>query len=124
MIFGTLKLRGNSLKTRNDVYVLDGISVVSTRRPFFSTGISLAGLLTLFGIGTVDLLYAGELILLVSLAVTSLTFGLIIGQLRLVSRDLRNSPIADAVYGTYGHLSRERLKIAAAVQQARKGNAS
>ena len=121
MVFGTLKLTRNTLTTHNDVYVLDSISVVSIRRPFFSTGMLLAGLLTLFGIGTFDLLYVGELILLASLAVASLTFGLTIGQLHLVSRDLRNSPIAEAVYGTYGHLTRERLKIAEAVQQARKG---
>ncbi|MEM9699409.1 MAG: hypothetical protein AAF943_11525 [Pseudomonadota bacterium] len=121
MVFGTLELRGNSLKTHNDVYVLDGISLVSTRRPFLSSGLSFAGLLTLFGAGTIDLLYAGELLLIIGLVAVSAAIGLCIGQLRLVSRDLRGSPMGDAVYGTYGHLKGERLRIADAVQRARGG---
>lgn len=121
MVFGKLHLTADTLTTHNDSYVLSGLSAVSTRRPFLSSAIAMAALLILLGLGTIDILYAGEMLLIAASAGLFLGLGLTIGQLRLVSRDLRGSPIADAVYGTYGHLTRERLKIAVAVQASNRG---
>lgn len=120
MVFGTLELSSTSLTTHNDVYVLDGIRLVSTRRPLLSSCMTFAGLLAIFGLGTFDLLFTGELLLLLCLITSSVALGLNLGQLRLVSRDLRGSPMADAVYGTYGHLKHERLRIADAMRRARQ----
>ena len=47
-----------------------------------------------------------------------------IGQLRLVSRDLRGSPMADAVYGTYPDLNRRRREIADAIGRTKSRGAS
>ena len=59
-----------------------------------------------------------------ALAAVSLVLGLKIGQLRLISRDLAGANATDAVYGTYGHLNRERRKIAAAVERVKSGGVS
>lgn len=124
MIIGKLEIGDTALHTHNDSYVLGGISAVSTRRPFLTTGFMIGGLCTVMGLGFYDILFPGELLALASIAVTSILVGAAIGQLRLVSRDLRGSPIADAVYGTYSELNRKRREIAAAVERANAGVAS
>lgn len=124
MIFGKLSLGANALHTHNDSYVLQSVSAVSTRRPFLSSAVAVSAFLTLFGVGFVDILYGEELLALAIFVSVALTLGLTIGQLRLVSRDLRGSPIADAVYGTYGHLNRLRPQIADAVERAKAGDVS
>lgn len=114
----------NVLHAHNDTYVLDSISAVSTRRPFLSAGLMIAALITGFCLAFVDILYVGELAALASISLLSAIGGLTIGQLHLTSRDLQGSPIADSVYGTYGHLNRLRPQIADAVERAKTGGAS
>ena len=121
MIFGTLRLDGTALHTHNHSYMLEGIKAVSTRRPFLSSGVLVAGHASLFAIGFIDILYVQEIAALVAAAGMSLTFGLCTGQLRLISRDLSGAQATDAVYGTYRHLNRERLAIAAAVERVKSG---
>ena len=60
----------------------------------------------------------------VSVAFAAMGFGLNLAQLRLLSRDLGVNEAPDAVYGTYAHLKRERLKISSAVAEAKSGGAS
>lgn len=120
MILGKLALGANALHTHNDSYVLQSVSAVSTRRPFLASAVVVSIFLTLFGVGFADILFAGELLALAIFVGVALT----LGQLRLVSRDLRGSPIADAVYGTYRHLNRLRPQIADAVERAKAGGAS
>lgn len=124
MIFGKLHLGATALHTHNDSYVLQGISAISTRRPLLSTGLMIGALSATFTISFMDILFPTEIAVLAATALLSMVGGLFIGQLRLVSRDLRGSPIADAVYGTYAHLNRLRPQIAEAVERAQTGGAS
>lgn len=124
MILGRLSLGEKALQTHNDSYVLDSISAVSTRRPFLSIGLIISGLLGTFTLSFLDLLYLHEIGGLALAAILVLVGGLSVGQLRLVSRDLRGSPIADAIYGSYRHLNRLRPEIADAVERAKTGGVS
>lgn len=124
MIFGKLIIKDAVLHTHRDSFILEGIKKVSIHRPFLSTGVMIASLAGLFAVGFEDILYPGELALIVSVAGAAMSFGLNLAQLRLISRDLGVSEAPDAVYGTYAHLKRERLKVSAAVAQAKSGGAS
>ena len=115
MIFGKLEI-GKTLETHRGSYVLAGISAISTHRPFFSTGLVVGGFR--------DILWPGELLALSCITVASVAAGMSIGQLRLVSRDLRGSPMADAVYGTYPDLNRRRREIADAIGRTKSRGAS
>lgn len=124
MIFGKLILTETVLHTHRDSYILEGIKKVSISRPFLSSGAMIAGLAATFGVGFADILYSGELMALGAVSLSSSVFGLSIAQLRLISRDLNGAQAADAVYGTYRHLNRERPIISAAVDRAKAGGAS
>ena len=124
MIFGKLIIKDAVLHTHRDSFILEGIKKVSIHRPFLSTGVMVASLAGLFAVGFSDILYPGELVLLALVAVMAMLFGLNLARLRLISRDLGVSEAPDAVYGTYAHLKRERLKISSAVAQAKSGGAS
>lgn len=124
MILGKLRLGETALHTHNDSYVLQGISAVSTRRPFLATGVMIGALTSTFTTSFLDILYPTEITVFAATALLSVVGGLTIGQLCLVSRDLRGSPIADAVFGTYGHLNRLRPQMADAVERAKAGGAS
>ncbi|MEZ5887518.1 MAG: hypothetical protein R3D56_11660 [Paracoccaceae bacterium] len=124
MIFGKLIIKDAVLHTHRDSFILEGIKKVSIHRPFLSTGVMVASLTGLFVVGFADILYPGELLLLGSVASLSMVLGLSLAQLRLISRDLGMNEASDALYGTYAHLNRERLKISAAVDQVKSGGAS
>lgn len=124
MIFGKLIINDGVLHTHRDSFILEGIKKVSIHRPFLSTGVMVASLAGLFAVGFADILYPSELALIVSVASAAMLFGLSLAQLRLISRDLGVSEAPDAVYGTYAHLKRERLKISSAVAEAKSGGAS
>ncbi|MEO0486241.1 MAG: hypothetical protein AAF092_10050 [Pseudomonadota bacterium] len=122
MIFGKLILHPTRLQTSNDHYQLHGIRVVSVRRPFLSAGLLVGALLTGFALSFWDLLYDGERISLCIFIALAVLGGWCIGQLRLVSRELVNSPLGEAVYGTYRHLRRESTRIALAADAARSSS--
>jgi hypothetical protein len=124
MIFGQLIIKDAVLHTHRDSFILEGIKKVSIYRPFLSSGMMFASLAGLFAVGFADILYPGELVLLGSVASAGMGFGLNLAQLRLISRDLGVSEAPDAVYGTYAHLKRERLRISSAVAEAKSGGAS
>lgn len=124
MIFGKLELHDTTLETKNDDYVLASITAVSTRRPFLSAGLLIGALTGTFTGAFFDILHIEEIAALCAVTTMSLTGGWSIGKLQLVSRDLRGTPIADAVYGTYRDLSRWRPKITAAIARANSGGAS
>lgn len=119
MTFGKLILHETQLETSNDFYQLSAIRVVSVRRPFLTAGLMIGGLLSSFAASFWDLLYDGERWLLLALIAASRLGGWTTGQLRLVSRELVGSPLAEAIYGTYRHLRRESGRIAKAAEAAR-----
>ena len=115
MIFGNFQLTDNAIHTHNDSYVLTNITTVSARRPFLGASMLLASLITLFGLAFLDLLYLSELLVLASLIGGLLVAGFSLGQLQLLSRDLKGSELATAIWGTYQHLNSIRREIADAV---------
>jgi hypothetical protein len=124
MLARYLEIKGGALHTSIDSYLLNQITAVSARRPFWASGILIGGLSAAFAGGFWDILTTPERIASLVVTATSIWGGLTIGQLQLVSRDLRGSPMAEAVYGTYRDLNRKRREIAEAVQAVQRGDAS
>jgi len=123
MIFGKFEI-GDTLETNNDNYIITSITAISTRRPFLSAGLMAGGLCALFGFGFWGILWPAERLALACIAVICSTLGIGIGRLSLASRDLRGTPIADAVYGTYGHLNQKRRELAKAIHRINAGGGS
>lgn len=114
MIFGSLDIDDQAVQTHRDSYLIAGLSVISVRRPFLPVCLVIAAGTGGFGIGYFDLLWPLERLGIVATFATALMFGWKLGQLQLLSRDLRGSELAGAIYGTYGHLNRFRQEIVAA----------
>jgi len=117
MIFGDFHLSDNAIHTHNDSYVLSNITTVSARRPFLGASFMLSMLIMLFALSFIDLLFVHELVIIASSILTLLFLGFWLGQLQLLSRDLRGSELGTAVWGSYEHLNRIRREIADAVNQ-------
>lgn len=115
MIFGTVEVTATSVDTHRDSYLLEQLTVVSVRRPAWTAGLLASGSLAAFWIGCFDLLYPGEIAVLGTLSAVALLTGWHLGQLKLLSRDLRGSELSGAIFGQYADLNRLRRKIAAAV---------
>lgn len=73
----------------------------------------IGGGLSGFSLAFNDLLYPGEMIFLIATGLIVLLGGFLLGQLKLLSRDLRGSELVDVVWGFYPHLNRIRHEIAA-----------
>jgi hypothetical protein len=113
-----------AVNTHRDSYLLDSITVASVRRPFFigglMSGIGLTGFTLSFG----DLLYAHEIVLTLLIATGCIVVAWQVGQLKLLSRDLRGSELADVIWGRYASLNAVRLSIARAMSARRAGGRS
>lgn len=121
MIFGACQVTGRAVETHRDSYLLDHLTVISVRRPFMPTATLMALGGTAFTVSFADLLYAHEIGVLVGGIVGILTLGNRLGQIQLLSRDLRGSELSSMIWGTYGHLNRVRRDIGLALQDSRKG---
>lgn len=104
-----------TLHTHRDSYRLEGLSVVSVRRPFQPAGIAGALLAGGFGWQFADLLYPVEWLTLLVVAVTAPTAGFQIGRLSLLSRDLRGSELSGVLWGRAAALQSARRAIIAAL---------
>lgn len=104
-----------TLHTHRDSYRLDGLTVVSVRRPFQPAGMVVAALAGAFSIQFHELLYPAELLTALGVATASLILGLQIGRLSLLSRDLRGSPLGGVVWGRAASLHSIRHRIIAAL---------
>ncbi|MCR9089223.1 MAG: hypothetical protein NXH97_21070 [Rhodobacteraceae bacterium] len=116
MTLGSISVTDRAVETHRDSYVLDRITVVSVRRPFFVPGLLFAAGIAGFTIAFVDLLYPGEILGFAGVTLACLIVGRVTGQLQLLSRDLRGSELSMAMLGTYGHLNRIRRQITAAMR--------
>lgn len=121
MIFGSVRVAGKSVETHRDSYLLSHLSVISVRRPLLPGGILFAGGGGAFALAFGDLLYPGEIAALAGCSLGALLGGLLIGQIQLLSRDLRGSELSCMIWGTYGHLNRIRREIGSALQDAVRG---
>ena len=75
----------------------------------------MAALIIGFGASFFDLLYPGERAIIGVCAGACLFVGFWLGQLQLLSRDLRGSELGSAAWGSYRELTRVRREIAEAV---------
>lgn len=104
-----------TLHTHRDSYRLDGLSVVSVRRPLLPGGIATALVAAGFVLRFGDLLHAGEIGTTLLVGLAALVLGTQAGRLSLLSRDLRGSPLAGVVWGRAASLQRARRDIVAAI---------
>lgn len=118
MIFGKIDITPRAVETHRDSYRLEHLTVASARRGFLPFGMMITIGGSAFGWQFFDLLYPGERIGLGVCVVLSALVGIFLGQLQLLSRDLRGSELRGAVFGTYGHLNRVRREIMAAMHDA------
>ncbi len=115
MIFGSITLENNAVVTHRDSYMLANLSVVSVRRPYLAGAALLSGGFSGFGLAFADLLYTSEITIIVAVSLAALLAGSQIGQLKLLSRDLKGSELSDAIYGQYGQLNKIRRDIGRAI---------
>ena len=124
MRFGQIEIEDGAVHTHNDSYALSTITVVSARRPFLGAGFMIALGICGFTASFHDLLFIGEIVTSVAVAVACGWIGLCLGQLQLLSRDLRGSELSGAVWGRYRRLNNERRKIAKAARAVQTGDLS
>ena len=119
MIFGSISVDRDGVTTHKDSYVLDHLTVVSVRRPLLGPGLMIGGGFLAFCNAFGDLLYAEEILIFLGAGAVALFAGLWLGQLKLLSRDLRGSELSGAIWGSYRRLNRERRKIVMALRDRR-----
>lgn len=115
MVFGRVHITHSSVDTHRDSYLLEQLTVVSVRRPLLGIGLTTGCSLATFTSGFIDLLYPNEIVVLGGLAIAALAAAVQLGQLKLLSRDLRGSELSGVIFGTYRHLNRLRVQIAQAM---------
>lgn len=121
MILGSVTVNKNAVVTHRDSYLLTNLSVVSVRRPFLAGAILLGGTFLGFGIAFGDLLYNHEIATISAVSITAILVGSQVGQLSLLSRDLRGSELSGAVWGRYSSLQIIRGEIVTALHAANEG---
>ena len=104
MFFDTAKIQGNMLGTHRSIFLLDRITAADVSRPLLSMAAIPAVGAFAFTLGFADILYVGEIFIILGSAIAWLIVGANIGQLKLVSSDLRGSEVSGAVWGSYRHL--------------------
>lgn len=118
MILGSVKVNKNAVVTHRDSYILANLSVVSVRRPFLAGAMLLGGAFVGFGMAFGDLLYNHEIATITITSITAILVGSQVGQLSLLSRDLRGSELSGAVWGRYSSLQTIRTDIVTALHAA------
>ena len=115
-IIGFVEITENAVVTHRDSYFFRNLSVVSVRRPFFAPAVLLSGPLALFVIGFGDLLYGREIAAIVIAILLMVLVGAKLGQLQLLSRDLKNTDLSGAVWGEHSTLQVARAEVVHALQ--------
>lgn len=124
MIFGSVNVTPHAVETHRDSYRLEDLSVISTRRP-------LLGAASLFALGFggftaafADLLFDHEITAIIGTCAAVLLVAVWLGQLKLLSRDLRGSELSGVIWGSYRHLNRLRRDIGEALRDNERGASS
>jgi hypothetical protein len=123
MIVGNITVNDKAVVTHRDSYLLDTLSVVSVRRPFFAPGVASGLVCGGFAVMFADLLYTGEILGTFLVAFAAPAVAAQIGQLKLLSRDLRGSELSGVVWGRYATLNQVRCDIVAALFLRNQGTA-
>ncbi|MCP4195974.1 MAG: hypothetical protein GY762_02395 [Proteobacteria bacterium] len=122
MIFGFIRVNKNAVETHRDSYRLANLSVVSVRRPYLAGAMLLGSAFTGFGFAFGDLLYTGEIISITGLSLAAIIAGSQVGQLSLLSRDLKGTELSGAVWGRHSSLQLARRKIVEALHETSMEN--
>jgi len=120
MIFGRCDITRDVVETHNDSYMLASITTVSARRPFLGASVMMSLCLMGFSLSFGDLLYPHEIALSAAVASFLLGVGFWLGELKLLSRDLKGSDLSTAIWGSYSHINRIRRTVAKAARSAEK----
>ncbi|MBG6166770.1 hypothetical protein IWQ54_006469 [Labrenzia sp. EL_195] len=126
MILGTLKINEThgELETHNDNYMLDSVTAVSIRRPALAIGVvTFAGIGGFAAVFT-EYLYPVEIAVAGGFACFALLLGSQVGQLKLLSRDLRHTDLSGVIWGRYASLRAKRREIVRAIAAAKKREGS
>lgn len=120
MILGTVTVTDDAVITHRDSYLLGSLTVVSVRRPILipSLMVGLSG--AAFGVAFSDLLFISEIAATAIIASGAIFLGIQLGQLKLVSRDLKNTELSSAVWGQYHDLQHHRHAIVEGVRNSKK----
>lgn len=120
MILGTITVTDDVVTTHRDSYLLNSLTVVSVRRPILipSLLVGLSG--AAFGLAFADLLFVSEIAATAIIAFGTIFLGTQLGQLKLVSRDLKNTELSSAVWGQYHDLQHHRHAIVEGVRVSKK----
>ncbi len=126
MIFGFVEVDAEHacVNTHRDSYLLETLTVVSVRRPLLAGGLMFGLGFIGFGLVFGDLLYSLEIGATVGCALLALVAGWQLGQLKLLSRDLRGSELSGAIWGRYGSLNKKRCEIVRAIGSRQRGVAA
>lgn len=118
-ILGYVSIDSEAVHTHRDSYILSSLTVVSVRRPLLAGAFVFASGFGAFGAGFADILYAHEITVIVGGSIGALIAGMWTGQLKLLSRDLRGSELAGAIWGSYRDLNQVRADIVHAIRSAK-----
>ena len=119
MIIGSVSVKNGAITTHRDSYLLSNLSVVSVRKPFLAGSIMLSGAFGGFGFAFGNLLLAEEILSIVGFSTVAIFLGSQVGQLSLLSRDLKGSELSSAVWGRHSSLQDIRKDIVSALHHAR-----
>lgn len=112
-----------AVETHRDSYLLKTLTVVSVRRPALPAGILFGGGFVGFCLAFGDLMWPHEIALTLTGSVLALVAGWQVGQLKLLSRDLRGSELAGVIWGRYADLNAVRGRIVRAIAAGRAEDA-
>ncbi|MEO1193309.1 MAG: hypothetical protein AAFY02_16220 [Pseudomonadota bacterium] len=115
MIAGRIDITPRAVETHKDSYLLAHLTVVSVRRPLLATGVTVALGGGAFCVRFIDLLYPQEILVFSAVILLALLLGLAVGQIQLLSRDLRGTALSGMIWGSYGHLNSIRRQIVKAM---------
>ncbi|MGS4884948.1 hypothetical protein [Roseibium sp. MB-4] len=124
MIIGSVDVIDGAVVTHRDSYLLSHLTTVSVRRPYMASGMLFSCSLTGYGVAFIDLLYWHEVLTLIAISAALVWGGLKIGQLTLLSRDLRGSELASAIWGDHKRLQTIRREIVSALKNSGGHHAS
>lgn len=105
--------------THRDSYTLQNLTVVSVRKPFLAGGVLFGGGFLGFTYVFGDLLFPMEIATTVALSSLALGLSWQVGQLKLLSRDLRGSELSGVIWGRYATLNKKRRNIVRAISAMR-----
>ena len=122
MILGDLEVdfENGAVHTNRDSHMLKELTTVSVRKPFLPVAVMFGGGLSAMAMAFQDILYLHELYLIGAGVTVAACAGLLVGRLKLRSRELMSGDeLADAVWGTFPALNAKRREIVKAIAATR-----